>query len=81
MRNAEAATADIAARLGAELFGMRGSLNPREVYAAGTELRTAAIRATRPILGALTDDAAMVDLIAMGMAEEAVRRLRKRGAA
>lgn len=43
--------------------------------------RVAALRAASPILAALTADADMIQILAHGMAEEAVIRLRKCGAA
>jgi hypothetical protein len=42
--------------------------------------RVAALRAAKPILEALTADEDMVQIVAYGMAEEAMIRLRKRGA-
>lgn len=43
--------------------------------------RVAALRAAMPILTALTADEDMILIVAHGMAEEAMIRLRKRGAA
>lgn len=43
--------------------------------------RLAALRAARPILEALTADEDIIRVVAHGMAEEAMTRLRKRGAA
>ena len=82
MRAADAAASDAAEQRRDDLFtpwgarGRGGAADQAEIAIMG-----AALHAAAPLIRGLTADAAMVDVVAHGMAEEAMTRLRKRGAA
>ena len=81
MDAAEQAGAEEAARRAGELFWPWGGRFHDHESNAGLFIQQAALDAASPLLRGLTADAAMVDIVAHGMAEEVMIRLRKRGAA
>ena len=81
MAAAERAAGEEAKRRAAELFTPWGAPDFALAREAELFVRTAAVNAALPMLRRLTPDYAMREIIAHGMAEEALIHLRKRGAA